>query len=132
MEPATTVAGAIPLTRTCGPSLIDEFPDQVIESGLAGVIGLAAFLGNHSVGGTGEHHGGWQTLIFEYPLGLAGKKIVAGDIDQECLRPLCVGEFAVRAGHGIDRGRVDDDVDAAKLRNREVRRFRQGCGGAEV
>ena len=128
MEPATTVAGAIPLTRTCGPSLIDEFANQVIESRLAGVVGLAAFLGNHSVGGTGKHHGGWQALVFEYPLGLPGKKIIAGDIDEECLCPLCVGEFAVGAGHGIDRGGVDDDVDAAELRDREIRRLRKGGG----
>jgi len=125
----------------CGRNSVDanvraevdrEFSYQVIESCLARVVSLAAFLRDHSVGGTGKHHGGRQTLIFEYPLRLPGKKIVAGDVDQKGLRPLCFGEFPVDAGHGIYGGRVDDDIKTAKLRNREMCRFRKRGSGTEI
>ncbi len=83
VEPATTVAGAIPFTRTVGRKAYGEFADQMVERGLADVVGFAAEFGDYGVGGTGEHDGGRQLLIVEDPLGCFGQKIVAGYVDRE-------------------------------------------------
>jgi hypothetical protein len=56
VEPLTTVAGLMPLTRT-GAQADGEFANQVRERGLAHVVGLAAALGHDGVGGAGEHDG---------------------------------------------------------------------------
>ena len=120
VEPATTVAGAIPFTRTCGLSLIGKFANQMIQGCLAGVVGFAAFLGDNRVRGTGQHHRRRQVLIFEYPFSLASEKIISGYVDQERLGPLRIGKLSIGSGHGIDRSGINDDVDSAEFRNREL------------
>ena len=109
-----------------------ELSNQVIESRLAGVVSLATFLRRHGVGRTRKHHGCGQPLIFEYPLCLLCKKIVSGDVYEKCLCPLRICEFAVGAGYGIDRCRVNDDIQAAKLRYRKMCRFCNGGRRTEV
>src|SRR5579862_4384784 len=104
-----------------------EFSNQMIKSSFTGVVGFTACFRNHRVCGTGKNHGDGKALFSEYPLGLAGEMIVSGDIHEEGLRPQCVGEFAVGGGYRIDGGRIDDNIDTAKLENREVRSVRKGC-----
>jgi hypothetical protein len=58
--------------------------------------------------------------------------IISGDIHEKGLRPLSVGKFTVNGWHGIDGGRVDYNIDAAELGNREVRSVGKGCRGAEI
>ena len=65
VEPATTVAGAIPFTRTVRPEFDRQFMNQVVERGFAGVVGFAALLRNYRVRGTREHYRGGKILISE-------------------------------------------------------------------
>ena len=97
-----------------------EFANQMIERGLADVVGFAAVLGNDGVGGTGKHHGDWKLLIFEDPFRLARQQIISGDVDEERFVPLRFGELAAGPADGKDSGRVDDAIDSAELQNGEA------------
>ena len=62
MEPLTTVAGLMPLTRILRRVGDGEFADEVAERGLGDVVGFGAALGDDCVGGTGEDDAGVDAL----------------------------------------------------------------------
>ncbi len=118
MDPATTVAGAIPFTRTVGAKLDGQLPDQVTQRGLAGVVSLAAFFRNNRVRGTRKHHRARNSCSLNTRSVARASKIIASDVDQKCLRPLRFRQFAFCAGNRIDRRCIHHDVDPAEFQNR--------------
>ena len=66
------------------------------ERGLAHVIGFAAALGDHGVGGTGEDDESVEALLLEELAGFVGEQVVGRDVDVKRGGPHRVGDNTVR------------------------------------
>ena len=70
VEPLTTVAGLMPLTRSFGREADGEFAHEMAECGLRDVVSFGAALGDDGVGGAGEDDAGVDILGVEDVRGL--------------------------------------------------------------
>src|SRR6266446_902515 len=104
----------------------------MIERGLAGVVGFAAFLRNYGIRRAGENHGARETLIAKDWLRSACQQIVASNVDEKRFGPLGFGEITFRTRQRIDSRRVHDQVESSKFQNGAVNSFCQGLTGAQV
>ena len=112
-EPATTVAGAMPLTRTCGPSPTASSRIRWLIAALDTSYGSLPCLGTTALAELVSTMLAGQRLRLEYPVRLLGEYVVAGDVDGQRAAPYGLGGLrAVR--RRIDRGRIDQDVQAAE------------------
>ena len=99
-----------------------HLPDQMIDGGLADIVGLAARLRHHGVRRAREHHRRGQLLRLQDLRDGLGEHEVAGDVDVQRFGPRRLGHRARQIGAWINRGGVDEHVDAAELQHGRAER----------
>ena len=72
--------------------------DQVADRGLADVIGFTAALGDHCIGGTGQHHRGVQSLFGKYFCRFIHQEMVCRNVQLQGRGPLLICDLAIRGG----------------------------------
>ena len=104
----------------------------MIQRRFAGVVGFTAFFGNDRVSGAGQNNGAGKILVSEHPVRPLRQQIIADDVEQKRVRPLCFGEFGTWTGHGVNCSGVYDTVESPKLRDREIHSLGQTVGVPKV
>ena len=124
----------------CGGDAVDahvrtqpdrQLANQVVDGGLADVVGLAAVLRHDGVRRAGQHDAGGQPLRPEDLVRLLRQHVVAADVDRQRLAPHV---FGWRAGsrRGVDGGGVDHDIQAAESEDAGLQRVADAAAAAQI
>ncbi len=98
-----------------------QFADKMAEGGFADVVGFAAALGDHGVGGAGEHDGTFEILGAKDVCGFGGEQVIRRDVEVERGSPCRIADGA-GGRRGEDGGGVDENVESAKGRDGRAHR----------